>query len=525
MKEPSPTDVRKLARASPSQALSETLALHERGQLEAVVPRYKALLEVAPEEPRLWLNLGAALQGLGRLQEAITSYERAAKHDPSLVEAEFNLGCIHRELGEAETASRHFATATRIDPGFGPAHYNLANALRRLGRPDEAIESYRASLRLRPSHADSSNGLGLALRELGDLSGAEAAFLRALSANSSHTAAFANLATVHRFVPNDPQLSLAKEMEARLASLPTRGQIEVLYALGKICDDIDDPATAMKSLTRGAALMRSKLVYDEAREVAYVEAIKAASSQMLGRLGGVAGHASSAPIFVVGMPRSGTTLVEQILANHPDVTGAGELKELGHCLEGWVGADGIDLTAGPSAATRGEAYVSAVRSRIGLRTPRFVDKMPDNFRYVGLIRLILPNAVIVHCRRAALDTCLSCFRTLFEEGHAWSYDLEELGRRFRLYQETMAYWHGLFPGQIIDVQYETLVSSPETEIRNLLERCGLEFSVSCLSPHLTPGQVRTASATQVRQPIHKGSVGRADRYRPYLSALSRQLGE
>ena len=353
--------------AARQRALAEVLALHERGALAATIPLYRTLLAADSRDARLWLNLGAAFQGLGQRDAALTAYQEANLRDPSLVEAAFNLGCVLAELGRDEEAARAFAAAVRLRPSFAGAHYNLGNTLRRLGKTEASVASYREAIRLRASHADAWNGLGLALRELGDIAEAEAAFLNALSHNPDHGAAFANLATVHRFTRNDPLLDQVHAIEARRAALPLRTRIEISYGLGKIYDDLDDPGTAMARLAEGAPLIRAQLIDDEAGEAALLANLKSAlTSEVLSRAR--EGCPSPLPVFVVGMPRSGTTLVEQILASHPSVAGAGELKALGRCLEGWIGPEGVDLKAGGRraiAATR-----ISPRSRPGL-APRF----------------------------------------------------------------------------------------------------------------------------------------------------------
>ena len=336
--------------AARQRALAEVLALHERGALAATIPLYRTLLAADSRDARLWLNLGAAFQGLGQRDAALTAYQEANWRDPSLVEAAFNLGCVLAELGRDEEAARAFAAAVRLRPSFAGAHYNLGNTLRRLGKPEASVASYREAIRLRASHAD-----------------AEAAFLNALSHNPDHGAAFANLATVHRFTRNDPLLDQVHAIEARRAALPLRTRIEISYGLGKIYDDLDDPGTAMARLAEGAPLIRAQLIDDEAGEAALLANLKSAlTSEVLSRAR--EGCPSPLPVFVVGMPRSGTTLVEQILASHPSVAGAGELKALGRCLEGWIGPEGVDLKAGGRraiAATR-----ISPRSRPGL-APRF----------------------------------------------------------------------------------------------------------------------------------------------------------
>jgi Sulfotransferase family len=231
------------------------------------------------------------------------------------------------------------------------------------------------------------------------------------------------------------------------------------------------------------------------------------------------------------MPRSGTTVVEQILASHPEVHGAGEINLLRAALDGLqVQPDLLEpgrLKAGPFAAElrrRGADYVTRLRA-LGPEAGRITDKLPNNFRMIGAIQLVLPNAAIVFCRRDLRDVCLSCYQTLFMHGHAWSYDLNELGRYAVAFARLMEHWRQVLPGRMLELDYEELVARPEPEARRLVEGCGLEWDERCLQFHRSARAVRTASLGQVRQPIHGGSMGRWRRYERHLAPLLQILKE
>jgi hypothetical protein len=244
-----------------------------------------------------------------------------------------------------------------------------------------------------------------------------------------------------------------------------------------------------------------------------------------------AGFASELPVFIVGMPRSGTTLIEQIVASHPAVHGAGERKELGLFLNELGAGHGgerefpdfvTDLEPG-AFRELGERYVAALRP-LAPDAERIVDKMPGNFVHVGLIAAALPDARVIHCLRDPLDTCLSCYEQYFQKAQPYCYDLEELGRFYRLYENLMEHWCAVLPGRILEVRYEDVVRDLEGEARRLIAFCGLDWSDACLAFHETERMVRTASANQVRQPLYATSVGRWRRFERELAPLIAALG-
>jgi hypothetical protein len=333
------------------------------------------------------------------------------------------------------------------------------------------------------------------------------------------------LAGVHRFAADD-QLISQMEMLAADASLGDDDRIELHFALGKAFDDIGDVERAFEHLRRGNSLKRSHILYDEGASFAEIERIRDVFSAKLLRQCAGSGDPSQRPVFVVGMLRSGTTLIDQILASHPHVFGVGESSAMHRQATMLAGPypDALpDLD--PSVWARlGAGYLQEV----GARAPdvlRIVDKMPSNFLLVGLIHLALPNARIVHAVRDPLDTCLSCFSTLFRAGQPHTHDLAELGRYWRHYRTLMDHWHAVLPsGVMIDVGYEDLVTDLEGQIRRLLAHCGLEWHQRCLEFYHTDRVVRTASFAQVRQPLYGRSVGRwraygEQRLQPLIQAL------
>jgi Sulfotransferase family len=308
--------------------------------------------------------------------------------------------------------------------------------------------------------------------------------------------------------------------------------MELHFALGGAYEGLAQHDRAMDHWLRGNALKRRLIGYDEAAALGTFERIAAAFTPELMRRNAGGGDPSPLPIFIVGMPRSGTTLVEQVLASHPQVFGGGERRDLTSAMADVFGRD----TEAAHFAERLAALTSEDFRRIGAAylarvTPlapaaqRITDKMPANFRFVGIIHLALPNARIIHIRRDPVDTCLSCFSKLFGGKQPYSYDLAELGRYYRAYERLMAHWREALPADaMLEVQYEELVSAFAPQARRIVAHCGLEWDEACLAFHRTERPVRTASAAQVRQPIYQNAVGRGRAYgsmlAPLLEALS-----
>jgi hypothetical protein len=322
-----------------------------------------------------------------------------------------------------------------------------------------------------------------------------------------------------------------KKLAERMTSLSIGDQMELHFALAKAYGDISEHDRSFRHLVEGNTLRRQQLTYDEAPTLnAFRRGQETFTLDLIRNMAGL-GNASDIPIFIVGMPRSGTTLIEQIIASHPKVFGAGEL---GYVLKAVAELSGQDLQsifipylASPPSPEQlhqfGVRYVSAITA-LAPKAERVTDKMPLNFLYIGLLHLALPNARIVHVRRSALDTCLSCYSKLFDGDQRYSYDLAELGRFYRAYEALMEHWREVLPPDImLDVQYENLILNFEDEARRMVEHCRLEWDDACLAFHNTERPVRTASAHQVRRRIYTSSIGRWHPYAQQLEPLMQVL--
>lgn len=440
-----------------------------------------------------------------------------------------------RERGTPVKSKLRASTAPiSANPGDVTWLSGAAEAQFRAGRFAEAIALCKTILTIRPNLPEVYNNIGSAYSQLGQADEAERAYRRALALRPGFIAARRNLSVLLEEAGRltearrlaDQALRMALATDATLLSVDDR--IEMHFALAKVHEDAGRFEQAFQQLAAGNALKRRQMSYDEAATLgAFERARRMFSAEFMDAHSGC-GDPSPLPIFILGMPRSGTTLVEQILASHPQVFGAGELPLLAQAV---AGMQNLGSNPREPALTSGHLRELSARylHELAARAPeaaRITDKMPHNFRFVGLIHLALPNAAIVHTVRDPVDTCLSNFASLFSNGHPHSYDLAELGRYYQGYAELMAHWRRVLPpGRMLDVRYEDIVADLEGAARRILAHCGLEWDPRCLDFHRTERPVRTNSAAQVRQPLYKNSVQRWRRYQPFLKPLLDELGK
>ena len=503
-------------------------ALKDQGKAEDAAASFRIAIALKPEYPEAHHNLGAVFRDQGRLDEAVASYRTAIALDPGFAKAHHNLGAVFRDQGKPDQAIVCSRAAIALDPDYAEAFHNLGNALKDQRKPVEAIAAYRKAVSLKPDYPNAYNSLGIALKEQGEIREAESAFRWALEIAPNFTTAYRNLADIKTFRADDDDLAA---MEALLPDL-TEDDKKVMYlcfALAKAYEDVKGYDRSFEYLQRGNRIKRMLNPYDPSADINIMTRIaEVFDGPFLARDHGP-GCESESPVFIVGMPRSGTSLVEQILASHSQVHGGGENQTLGRMVDplNREAADGRifpEMVAGfgpDDWRNMGQAYVdAAVRPEI----PHTTDKMPSNFHYVGLIHLMAPNAKIIHCVRDAVDTCLSCYKLPFVMGHEFTDDLRDLGLYHRAYAGLMKHWHRVLPGKVLDVRYEDVVGNQTEETRRLLDFCGLPWEDACLAFHETDRPVYTASAAQVRQPIYTSAVRRWKRYEKHLGELLEALG-
>lgn len=435
---------------------------------------------------------------------------------------EFELGLAALDARRCEDAVEHFRRVLTAIPENPAAHNNLGLAYHELERYHEALFHYRRAVALQPKLADPYNNIGNLLVELGRFQEAQTVFSIAVSLAPGRGAFQWNLAGVTQFVVGDDRIG---GMEAALAgegSVADEDRIALHFALSKAYSDCADHQLSFRHLLAANQLKRRHTEYDEAKTLDEMERIaRVFDRALIERMAGN-GDPSDRPVFIVGMPRSGTTLVEQILASHPGVNAAGERYDLDRIAKSLGDAsiafpEIVAALDGTALRNLGWGYLAGLRIS-NPAAKRVTDKMPWNFRFLGLIALILPNARIVHVVRDPIDTCLSCFSKLFARNQEFSYDLGELGRYYRGYRRLMDHWRIVLPaGMMIETRYEDLITDIEGQARRIVSHCGLSWVEACLTFEKTDRPVRTASAVQVRQPLYQTA---ADRWRPYRDMVA-----
>ncbi|PBB20267.1 sulfotransferase [Mesorhizobium sp. WSM4313] len=505
------------------------LLLHQSGRSEEGLDLIEQSVTLQPQNADFLNNMGTVMRDLGRVAAAIDFFRGAVDIRPDQLAARDNLGSSLKQLGQLDAAEEIYRGTIGRNPFHVRARIGLAETMQEAGRLDEAIKLFSEALSIRPKDAELLYGLGVAMMEKGKLGEAADFARQALAIAPNMSKAWLLLSQVKRQTERDKELS---GMEAEHAKAPqgSLARMQLSFGLGKVNDDLKDYGRAFDYFAEGNAIRRKAIDYDPARTRGEFEAMKAAFDTAFFEKRRPSGISDDTPIFVVGMPRSGTTLVEQIIASHPTVFGAGELnilktavgKQFPMSMPGGFPA-GIADMPDKAFAEAGQAYLDMLHSRYpGYR--HVTDKMPGNFLLVGFLHMMLPKAKIVHCARDAAATCLSIFKVHFRgDSHRYGYDLGELADFHNLYTDIMAHWHKVLPGVVHDVRYEDFVADQEGQSRALMAYLGLPWDDKVLSFHETDRPVRTASAAQVRQPMYQGSVDLWKRYGERLKPLLDKL--
>ncbi len=500
---------------------------YQTGKNEIAIELISKAIDLDSREPHFHNNLGNAFFRLGRLDKALEAYQKAVSIKPDFPEAHENLGNVLSRQGRLDEAVESYHNALRIRPDYPEALNHLGTALYGLGRLDETIQAYQDALKVRPDYAEVHNHLGNVLAEKGRRNEAAASFKKAINYKPGYGEAYRHLAQVRRHSERDP---IVDEMLKTYSDphIADDQRMHLAFGLGKVFEDLGDFEKSFDFILEGNRLKRSTYAYDPEKDREFFRDLKGVFTGNLFHKHGRSGYRDRTPIFIVGMMRSGSSLVEQILASHPQVHGAGEVSDfeqgvIGRCetLTGARFPHGLDRLGAEDLQMLGHDYTARIRRYSGAR--RITDKMLYNFMYVGLIQVILPEAKIIHCQRDPVDTCLSIFKNFFTGVHEYAYDLEELGGYYNLYQEWMEYLEGLLPGYMFHIRYEDIIADQEGETRRMLEYCGLPWDDACLSFHRTARPVRTASSEQVKRPIYNSSVGLWRRYEKGLGPLLETL--
>jgi tetratricopeptide (TPR) repeat protein len=514
--------------------LAEAAELHRNGNYKEAEKIYRDILTEDPDNVSAMRLLALLAMKMEQYRDAVVLLKQVVKLAPDYRVALLDLGHAQTELHELEDAVATIERAISLDPASYGAYIALANALARSSRTGEAVAAYQKAAALRPELAGTYLGLGNVLKTLGRQNEAIDAYRKGISLQPGFAELYWSLSNLKtfRFEPDEVE---AMKTELARPDLSDTVAVHFCFALGKASEDRCDYLQAFEYYDRGNGMRRMQESYDPVHTEIIGERIRAVFTKKFMEQASGVGHTAAYPIFIVGLPRSGSTLIEQILASHAQAEATHELPEGGRLIK-FIDRRRVGRGHYPEAVTSfsaeefaalGKRYDEETR-RYRSGAPYFIDKMPNNFANLGLLSLILPNARFINAMRDPIDTCLSCYKQLFARGQSFTYDLDDLGNYYLEYRRMMDHWHAIMPGRILDVQYENVVSDLETEVRRLLDYCGLPWDDACLDFHNTKRAIRTASSEQVRQPIYSDAVNHWKKFgnslNPLIEILTPVLG-
>jgi tetratricopeptide (TPR) repeat protein len=506
-------------------------ALRDAEDYESAEHAYRKAIGFKPNYIDAHNNLSILLLHKDRTDEALRVLADALKLDEKHVTTLLNVAKVQLKRGAHAVAEQAARLALEVDPEKAETYSVLAQTYHELDRHTEALEFLAKAIDLDPDAADLRSFHGVVLKSVGRMDEARAEIRKALDLNPELYGAYSNLNDLETFKADDDLLARMKTIIAEAENPRSERYLPVHFALGKALEDSGDYPLALEHYAIGAKMRRAQLTYDEAETFGFFDQIKATFTRETFENRPWVGNPSLAPVFIVGMPRSGSTLVEQILSSHPKTYGAGEIKvmhrSLGALRDRFPSIPKYPAMVGALEPAHFEqiasTYLAEVQRDAG-GAERITDKLLTNFFFVGLIYLLFPNAKIIHTRRNPVDTCLSAYTKLFRDDMPHSYEFGELGRYYRRYEDLMEHWASVLPpGVMRTVDYEAVVGDIETNARMLVDHVGLEWDDACLAFHKSTRPVKTASVVQVRKPVYQTSVERWKRYGDGLAPLLEAL--
>jgi tetratricopeptide (TPR) repeat protein len=505
----------------------------QAGLFDTAVESLKAVLSEYPQSVNAMRYLaGAYLSKKVQLDDAEALLRQATRIAPDFLAAWMLLGQVLIETSKYLDAIDAFQTASRLAPGRPDVWSALGHACARASNVEESAQAFARSVAIDPAAANAQMGYAHVLKTLGNQPGALQAYRSAIRSKPDFGEVYWSMANLKVFRFEDHEVT-AMERQLERNDLSKSAEIHFRFALGKAYEDLGDFDRAWHHYHAGNQAQRTAVQYDptefEGRQSKIVEVF---SQEFLTER---AGHGCNDPdpIFIVGLPRCGSTLVEQILASHSQVEGTSELPILGRIANS-IGRYRRDNMQYPESVrdlrnkdwkSYGRQYLDEARRHRQSATPYFTDKLPNNFPHVGLLHLILPNAKVINARRHPVDSCLGGYKQLFGQGQHFTYDTFEVAEYYKQYHAVMTHWHTVLPGKVLDVHYEETVLDLETQVRRVLEFCGLPFEEQCLRFHETERAVKTASSEQVRQPIYRSGLGKWRRYEKHIGQWLEELDD
>jgi len=499
----------------------------EIGPIESTIESFEKAILLKPNYAEAHYNLGVALQRANQLDNAVECYKKAIIAKPAYPTAHNNFGLISLEQGNLNLAIKSFEWAVAYDPYYAEAYNNLGAALQELHQIDLAIEQYKKAVTINPEYAQAFNNLGSSCESLGLQDEAVNHYERAISINPNFAEAHFNLSGIKKYAKNDTQIS---KMQSLLSSnnLNQLDQTLINFALAKANDDLINRDEQFKFLNEGNRLRKEQLNYSINKYKDKHSVIKKIFNHKILPINKDLIRESNfrRPIFIVGMPRSGTTLVEQIISSHHAVYGADELSTISKLtssiLEDSLTYEKNGLPAKYLVSIR-QKYLDSLSS-FKIHEDIITDKWPLNFQYIGFILSAFPEAKIIHLKRDARAVCWSIYKHYFSgKGNGWAYNFDDLASFYASYSDLMNFWHKLFPEKIYDINYEKLTTNQKDETKKLLEYCDLDWDKNCLNFHTSKRAVKTASASQVRKEMYQGSSEEWKKYEKYIKPLIKDL--
>ena len=487
--------------------IQTVLDLYKEKNLTKSESLCKELLTIYPNVIILYNILGLILTDQKKIDEAIKCYEKGIKIKPDYAMIYNNLGIIYETKEDYIKAENYYKKSINLDNKISEPHNNLGNLYKFLNKYSDSINCYKNAIRLNPKFAASHYNLGIAYKTIGKFEDAKNSLKEAIKLNSFFCIAHRNLSELIKYTKSEDHFNILKELYSN-PKINNVQKIELSFALGKAYDDVKDYDKAFHHYSNGNELRRKNINFSIEDEKSAFNNIKKIFDHSIFTKFLKSGFCDDTPIFILGMPRSGTTLVEQILSSHPSVFGGDELNFIPDLINKTSDftVENISNINIKKLEEIGKKYINQVK-KLSNNSKRVTDKLPINFKWIGFIKLILPNSKIIHCTRNPKDNCLSIFKNYFVNPQLnFAYNLEEISEFYLLYIDLMKYWKRIFPNFIIEAKYEKIIENPKKEIQSLVKACNLPWNDNCLKFYDNKRPIKTASDTQARKKIYKSSI-------------------
>ena len=497
------------------------------GEIDLSIISFNKAIELKPDYDEAYFNLGVAFHQTGQLGEAINCYERAISIKHAYPTAHNNLGLIALSQGQLDNALKSFEWAVAYGPEYAEAHNSLGAALQELKQFEKAKVSFKKAVALNPQYAQGLHNLAILCEIINLPDEASEYYEKALAVEPNYAEAYRNQSRTKKYKKNDPQIAQMQSIYSN-DNLSISDKVHINFALAKVNEDLGNQKDFFKHLDEGSRLRKKQLNYNINETEEFHSSLIRLFSEDQPKIKQLSlGPLDIRPIFIVGMPRSGTSLVEQIISSHHSVHGAGELNNFKNvvtpALKNYIGNLTNTINEDDLLSIR-KNYIKSLMD-LNVSEKIITDKMPVNFRMIGLILTAIPEAKIIHLTRNPKATCWSNYKHYFANENGFTFDQEDLARFFILYQELMGFWHKSFPNKIHDISYERLTTHQEDETQKLLKYCELDWDNNCLNFHKNTRAVHTASASQVRQKMYQGSSDAWKKYEKFLQPLIMGLNQ